>query len=210
MLGPTTLPCLSFSKWKRKVIRGGSYAQSSCFSFNEINPRTKHLINKIHWSSSRSGEIWNEHQSPQSTRLQGCPGAGIPFALLSGKPSILIFSNKLQPICLSFSHLVVFALLVSNCVCTRGLFSFMCSFGDQLDRPVWRKPYFGWCINNQGLFKVLLLFENWDTKFGQIEFSQGPHIQGYILLKMYKNWYNSWTKFSKALSDHTSLILIFQ
>ena len=52
-----------------------------------------------------------------------------------------------------FSHLV-FAPLVSNCVCTRGLFLFMCSFGDHLDRPVWRKPYFGWCINNQGLFKV--------------------------------------------------------
>ena len=74
-----------------------------CFSFHGINPRIKHLINRIHWSSSRSGEIWNKHQSPRSTRLQGSPGAGIPLALLSGKPPILIFSTKLQPICLKFS-----------------------------------------------------------------------------------------------------------
>ena len=86
MLGRATLPHLSFSKWKRKVIRGRSYAQSSCFSFHGINPRTEHLVNGIHWRSSRSEEIWNERQSPRSTRLQGCPGAGIPFALLGGKP----------------------------------------------------------------------------------------------------------------------------
>ena len=70
-----------------------------CFSFHGI-----------HWSSSRSVEIWNERQSPRSTRLQDCPGAGIPLALLSGKPPILIFSTKLQPICLSF--------FPSCCVCS--------------------------------------------------------------------------------------------
>ena len=182
-----------------------------CFSFHGINPRTKHLINRIHWSSSRSGEIWNERQSPQSTRLQGCPGAGIPLALLSGKPPILIFSTKLQPICLSF--------FPSCCVCSpRFKMNFVRAGSFRSCVPLeisWTcqcvTQALLWLVHQQSRsFQGHPSFKDWDTKFGQIESSQGPHIQGYILLKMYKNWYNSWTKFSKALSDHTSLILILQ
>ena len=45
-----------------------------------------------------------------------------------------------------------------------------------------------WLVHQQSRsFQGLPTFEDWDTKFGQIKFSQGPHIQGYILLKMYKN-----------------------
>ena len=45
-----------------------------------------------------------------------------------------------------------------------------------------------WLVHQQSRsFQGLPSFEDWDTKFGQIESSQGPHIQGYILLKMYKN-----------------------
>ena len=66
MLGRTTLPKLSFSKWKRKVIRGRS---TSCFSFHGINPRTKHLINR---HLGAAAEVKRSETSAEAPKAPDC------------------------------------------------------------------------------------------------------------------------------------------